>query len=82
MTHQTQFLHRADQILVLGAGGVVVAQGAYEDLLQRGVDFENFRNSAPTTDSQEEGVAALRRQSIMRRKSAVSNAGGRRNSVY
>ena len=78
VTHQTQFLSRADQVLVLGPGGLVSAQGTYEELVKEGVEFENYRNLTPSADSQDEGVAALRRQSIMRRKSVSS---GRRASV-
>ena len=63
----------------MGAGGAVVAQGSYEELVKRGIDFDDYRNVAAQEDSVEDEVAALRRQSIVHRKSMASN--GRKQSV-
>jgi ABC-type multidrug transport system ATPase subunit len=41
MTNQLQFLEKADNIILLGEGEII-AQGKYEELKERGIDFSEF----------------------------------------
>ncbi|XP_044316417.1 probable multidrug resistance-associated protein lethal(2)03659 [Drosophila rhopaloa] len=77
-THQLQFLHQADQIVVMDRGSVG-AVGTYEALLKSGVDFGSIlSNTEPESNEEPEEVRSRtssvtdqRRNSV---KSVLSNA--------
>jgi ABC-type multidrug transport system ATPase subunit len=96
MTNQLQFLEKADNVILLSEGEIV-AQGRYEELKERGIDFSEFilksgdeesdgksdeSNSEGSEDAGSEDVKSGKTKTLKSKKETLKKKeGGGVNSV-
>ncbi|KAK7396885.1 hypothetical protein VNO78_18047 [Psophocarpus tetragonolobus] len=81
VTHQVDFLHNADQILVM-RDGVIVQQGKYDDLLDLGMDFKALVVAHETSmELVEQGVVKPDETLNKPKKSPKARNSGESNSL-
>ncbi|KAK0158239.1 hypothetical protein PV328_009270 [Microctonus aethiopoides] len=71
VTHQIQFLHNVDKIIVL-KDGKIEAEGTYDQLQSMGVDFGRLLESAPTVKPDDESSSVPQSRSASRHPSISS----------
>ncbi|XP_049853484.1 probable multidrug resistance-associated protein lethal(2)03659 [Schistocerca gregaria] len=96
VTHQIQFLHHVDEIIIL-QDGVVQAKGSYSELQVSGLDFTKLMNSEIQDKSAEEDsrpedeiekqdsierMVSVEEVSAPQQEAELRTSGGVRNSVY
>ncbi|XP_049951176.1 probable multidrug resistance-associated protein lethal(2)03659 isoform X3 [Schistocerca serialis cubense] len=96
VTHQIQFLHHVDEIVILNEG-VVEAKGSYSELQRSGLDFAKLMNSdegiagtAGDGDSEEaveksnliERTVSVEENSAPRQEAELRTSGGVKKAVY
>ncbi|XP_049801233.1 probable multidrug resistance-associated protein lethal(2)03659 isoform X2 [Schistocerca nitens] len=96
VTHQIQFLHHVDEIIIL-QDGVVRAKGSYSELQVSGLDFAKLMNSEIRDKSAEEDsgpedeiekqefverMVSIEEVSAPQQEAELRTSGGVRNSVY
>ncbi|XP_049950812.1 probable multidrug resistance-associated protein lethal(2)03659 [Schistocerca serialis cubense] len=96
VTHQIQFLHHVDEIVIL-QDGLVEAKGSYSELQESGLDFAKLMNSELEDTSAEEDnepedevgkrdpierMASIEEASAPRQEAELRTSGGVRSAVY